>query len=41
MNTEIMAKVTRYLSEEQDKDIKTILQSWLNDQMVKQELMFE
>ena len=41
MNKEIMAKVLRYITDEEDEDIKRILQSWLHEQIVRQELMFE
>lgn len=38
MNKEIMAKVLRYITDEEDEDIKRILQSWLNTELIKEEL---
>lgn len=38
MDSEIMAKVVRYLTDEQDEDIKKILKEWVNTEMIKQEL---
>ena len=38
MNKEIMAKVLRYITDEEDEDIKKILQDWINYELIKEEL---
>ena len=41
MNKLLMIKVQAAIDTEEDVEIKAILQSWLYEQIVKQELMFE
>lgn len=33
-----MAKVLRYITDEEDEDIKKILQDWINYELIKEEL---